>query len=429
MQTTSAQTVLHQIDPVFDNRSQILILGTIPSPKSRETGFFYGNPQNRFWRVLAALFNEPVPSTIAERTDFLLRHHIALWDVLASCTIEGASDASIANPVANDLSLILENAPIKAVFCTGTKAANLYAKFCEPQTGMPAVTLPSPSPANARARLADLVAAYENTLLPYLEELEPPALDVPDVVALEQTIAAQGTSLEVLMTRAGRALAFKAAQMLEAAPICEDEGGNALAESSAAALKPAEATASPAPKRACILCGNGNNGGDGWVAAQFLSEWGYATTLISTKTAAELTAQPAATCAARANEALQADPLARILITPTGQELTAELAQSNLVIDAILGTGFNGSTVREPYDTWIEASNRALAAGTPTLAADVPSGLSAQTGTASEPCIKATATVTMIVSKTGIAADAAKEDSLCGELSVAPLAYIEPILG
>lgn len=156
-----ANVVRHEIDPVFDKHSCVLLLGTMPSPKSREVGFFYGHPQNRFWRVMGALFHEPVPQTIEERTKFLLAHHIALWDVLASCEIAGASDASIANPVPNNLTRIADEAPIQAVFTTGSKATQLYRRFCADMLpGVPHTGLPSTSPANARMRLDDLVAAY-----------------------------------------------------------------------------------------------------------------------------------------------------------------------------------------------------------------------------------------------------------------------------
>ena len=104
---TNYEHIVHPFPPLYDEASKILILGSLPSVKSREQMFFYGHPQNRFWRVLAALFDEPVPEDNAERADLLLRHHIALWDVLESCDIRGASDASIANPHPNDLSRVL----------------------------------------------------------------------------------------------------------------------------------------------------------------------------------------------------------------------------------------------------------------------------------------------------------------------------------
>ena len=155
------QHLHHGIAPVFDERSRALILGTFPSPKSREVGFFYGHPQNRMWRVLAAVLGEDaVPVTVEERTAFLLRRRIAMWDTIASCTIEGASDASIRDVVPNDLSCVLDVAPIRAVFCTGGKAHQLYRRYQEKSTGVPAVKLPSTSAANASWSLERLIEAY-----------------------------------------------------------------------------------------------------------------------------------------------------------------------------------------------------------------------------------------------------------------------------
>lgn len=155
------QRVSHPLEPLFDGRSQVLVLGTMPSPASREVGFYYGHPQNRFWRVLAELFGAPVPATNEERAALALSHGIALWDVLASCEIEGASDASIKNAQPNDLSRVLDAAPIRAVFTTGAKAAALYRRFDAPLfPDLPHTALPSTSPANARMRLPELVEAY-----------------------------------------------------------------------------------------------------------------------------------------------------------------------------------------------------------------------------------------------------------------------------
>ena len=152
--------VEHPLQPIFDERSRVLVLGSLPSPKSREVKFYYGHPQNRFWRVLAELFDEPVAITNERRRDQLLRHHIALWDVIASCDIAGASDASITNAVPNDLSRVIGSAPIESVFCTGAKAADLYTRLCEPSCGMPCVKLPSTSPANAAWSVDRLTEAW-----------------------------------------------------------------------------------------------------------------------------------------------------------------------------------------------------------------------------------------------------------------------------
>ena len=157
----NAQQVIHPLAPVFDAHSRVLILGTMPSPKSRETGFYYGHPQNRFWRVMAELLDEPFPASREERLALALRRHFALWDVLASCVIRGADDGSIREPEANDLSAVLSAAPIEAIFTTGTKAAALYRKLCLPKTGMEAIALPSTSATNCRFySYEQLVKAY-----------------------------------------------------------------------------------------------------------------------------------------------------------------------------------------------------------------------------------------------------------------------------
>ena len=150
----------HPIPPVYDERSTILILGSFPSVKSREQGFFYGHPQNRFWRVLAAVFAEQTPMTVPERRAFLLRNGIALWDVIASCEIEGSSDASIREVRVNDLRPILEAAEIRKIFVNGKTAAALYRANAEPLTGRPASLLPSTSPANASWSLERLIEAW-----------------------------------------------------------------------------------------------------------------------------------------------------------------------------------------------------------------------------------------------------------------------------
>lgn len=154
--------ISHTFAPVFDAHSRILILGTMPSPRSRKNGFYYGHPQNRFWRILADVFTEVIPSDNKAKEDFLLRHKIALWDVLQSCRIKGADDSSITAPIPNDLQKILVRADIQAVFTTGQKATQLYRNLCMKQTGIAAQYLPSTSPANcARYSYDDLVREYD----------------------------------------------------------------------------------------------------------------------------------------------------------------------------------------------------------------------------------------------------------------------------
>ena len=140
---------VHTIDPIYNSESRILILGSFPSVKSREIGFFYGHPQNRFWCVLAELFSEEKPETVDDKKTFLLRHRIALWDVIGSCEIKGSSDISIKNVIPNDISPILDASDIKAVFVNGKAAEKLYNKHIFSKTNRPAILLPSTSPANA----------------------------------------------------------------------------------------------------------------------------------------------------------------------------------------------------------------------------------------------------------------------------------------
>ena len=162
------QPQLHTIAPVYDENSRILILGSFPSVKSREAAFFYGHPQNRFWRVLAAVLGEEAPQTAAEKKSLLLRHGVALWDVIASCDIAGSSDASITNVVPNDLSRILDAAPVRRIFCNGGTSYACYKKYCRAKLGREAVQLPSTSPANARWTKEKLVEAWGAALKPYL---------------------------------------------------------------------------------------------------------------------------------------------------------------------------------------------------------------------------------------------------------------------
>lgn len=149
-------TETHPVAPVYDAQSKILILGTFPSVKSREAQFFYAHPQNRFWKLLAAITNDTVPSTVDEKKAFLLRNNIAVWDVIHSCDIEGSSDSSITNVVPNDLTPIFKAAEIRAVFANGTKSYNLYQKYCFPSTQRGIIKLPSTSPANASYSLDKL---------------------------------------------------------------------------------------------------------------------------------------------------------------------------------------------------------------------------------------------------------------------------------
>lgn len=153
--------VNHPFPPLYDKNSKILILGSFPSVKSREQNFFYGHPQNRFWKVVATVLEKEIPTTIEEKREFLLSSNIALWDVIASCEITGSSDSSIKNVVANDLTEILETANIKKIFVNGKTAEKYYNRYIKNKIGREAVCLPSTSPANAMWNVESLVEEWE----------------------------------------------------------------------------------------------------------------------------------------------------------------------------------------------------------------------------------------------------------------------------
>ena len=158
------ETIIHPLKPIYDRNSKILILGTMPSFKSRENNMYYSHPKNRFWKVLSIIFNEETPISNNEKVSFLLKHNIALWDVLKSCKIKGSSDSSIKDPIVNDFNHIFNNCNINAVFTTGKKASKLYKNL----TGKESLYLPSTSPANCALSLDNLVECYK-TILSYLK--------------------------------------------------------------------------------------------------------------------------------------------------------------------------------------------------------------------------------------------------------------------
>ena len=157
--------VTHPFPPLYDKNSEVLILGSFPSVKSRETHFFYGHPQNRFWKVIANIFHETIPLSIDEKKELILRNHLALWDVISECEITGSSDASIKNAKANDIRSILKASSIQKIIVNGKTAEKLYIKYIEPVTGMRAVALPSTSPANAAWSIERLREAWAKEIL------------------------------------------------------------------------------------------------------------------------------------------------------------------------------------------------------------------------------------------------------------------------
>ena len=150
----------HPFGPLYSDHSKILILGSFPSVKSREQNFFYGHPQNRFWKVIASVFDEPVPATVEEKKELIISHDLALWDSIAGCEITGSSDASIRNARPNDIGIILSSCSIAQIYCNGRKSHELFRKYIEPVIQRGAVCLPSTSPANAQWSLDRLTEAW-----------------------------------------------------------------------------------------------------------------------------------------------------------------------------------------------------------------------------------------------------------------------------
>lgn len=162
--------VQHTLQPFYDRHSKVLILGSMPSVKSREVGFYYAHPKNRFWKVLSLIYQEEIEDDITKKQAFLKEHHIALFDVIQSCEIEGSSDQSIQNVIPNDLQPILEKSQIQAIFTTGQKAYHLYQKYIYPKTKIKAISLPSTSPAYCKKRvLEELIQEYQK-IIPYTND-------------------------------------------------------------------------------------------------------------------------------------------------------------------------------------------------------------------------------------------------------------------
>ncbi len=151
----------HTLEPFYNNDSKILILGSFPSVKSREIGFYYSHPQNRFWKVLAHTFNEEIPSSIKEKKELLKRNKIALFDVCATCDIKASSDASIKNVVPNNLEVIFNNSKIEVIAFDGKTAYNLYQKYFKDKYDVELISLPSTSPANATWDMQRLINEYK----------------------------------------------------------------------------------------------------------------------------------------------------------------------------------------------------------------------------------------------------------------------------
>ena len=242
-------------------------------------------------------------------------------------------------------------------------------------------------------------------------------LDVAQVTELERRIAEAGTPLSELMERAGTAVADT---------VCDLARDQVEWHATAQAFHEAGLHENePKPPLALVLCGSGNNGGDGWVAARVLAQRGWRVAVMTARLPEEIKAQPAHDAAVEAARVLEASKDASIIVNPDALVFLV-YREADVIIDALLGTGFSGDAVRAPYSWWIQVANEFRSGGARVVAADVPSGLSAQTGTAADPCIEADLTVTMIVQKAGLTLPQAAR--YCGDVRVAPLAPVENLL-
>ncbi len=158
------QGLVHPFEPVIDARSRVLVLGSFPSVQSRLNSFYYGHPQNRFWRVTAALFSQGVPGSIDDKTAFLRINRIALWDVVSACDITGSADSTLTPLKLNDIGSLLRGTQVRMIVCNGQKAGQLYRANLQEQIKIPMQVLPSTSPANAAWTLERLIKAWEPLL-------------------------------------------------------------------------------------------------------------------------------------------------------------------------------------------------------------------------------------------------------------------------
>lgn len=161
--------VVHPFEAVYNNDSKILILGSFPSVKSREINFYYGHPQNRFWKILENIYNEKIDNNIEIKKEFLLKNNIALWDTIKSCEITGSSDSSIKNAIPNDIENLIHTTNIKAIFCNGNTSYKLFMKYFKDKINIPIICLPSSSPANAKFSLSDLTKIWKENIINYVK--------------------------------------------------------------------------------------------------------------------------------------------------------------------------------------------------------------------------------------------------------------------
>lgn len=372
-QLTSA-TLVHPWKPVIDAESRVLILGSFPSVRSREEGFYYGHPQNMFWDTLAAsLKAEPLTpnASIKDKQAFLLHNKVALWDVLHSCTIDGSSDASINNAVPNTFAPLIASSNIDAIFTTGKTATNLFNQLAAKEASMRAIYLPSTSPANrAQQNKPSFMHAWNNVGYVLQDKL---------VTAKSMKEADQFTINHLripsltLMERAAQAVV------------------DALANTTASNKDSQDTLLN---KQILCVCGTGNNGGDGIAVARLLKKQGINASVLMIGNTQRLSPDCAQqlTWVHEAGVPVHTNDLS--LITTTAHPHA-------VIVDALFGIGL-ARTLTGQHQEAVRAINRAKADGAYVLSVDIPSGISADTGEELGTAIQANTTVTFAYNKLGM---------------------------
>jgi hypoxanthine-DNA glycosylase len=364
----------HPWHPIYDDSSRVLILGTFPSPRSRAMGFYFGHPQNCFWDALADSLRVPrLPTGTgadkAKKTHFLLENRIALWDVLHSCDIEGASDASIQNPVANNFRSIIKASHISAVFATGRTATELFNRLAARESGMRAVYLPSTSPANraqqSRPEFAKRWAGVGHILRGEL-------VSAAGMKAADRRTIEGGVPSLVLMERAAHA--------------CVDE---LLAANNGFDLS-----------SVLCVCGAGNNGGDGFAIARLLHQQGVVAKALFVGDREKLSDET------RWQE-VQAREAGVKIIDLTSSDTTNPQPPTT-VVDALFGIGLARELTGEHVQA-VRLMNRLRRSGAHILSVDVPSGICADSGEVLGDAVRAHLTVTFACNKLGLTFDPGRE--------------------
>lgn len=420
MAASKIEQLIHPWKPVCNADSRVLILGTFPSRRSRAEGFYYGHPQNLFWKTLAhSLRVAPLAddATIAEKKAFLFENNIALWDVLHACSIEGSSDASIRNPVPNSFVPLIAGSNIDAIFTTGRTATTLFNELAAAEAGMRAVYVPSTSPANRALQSKPSFTELWDTIGRVLRDELVTAKSMKE--ADRFTIDCLGVPSLTLMERAAQAVADVVLDAISAGidPDADSHAEVTSEVSQALGLKSGAKASSGSNKKASTshqllcVCGTGNNGGDGLAVARLCAKQGIAASALMIGNQDKLSPD----CATQLTWAREAGvPIFCNDLTVLGSFEHTEAT----VADALFGIGL-ARPLTGLYREAVNAMNQAREGGAHLLAVDIPSGISADTGEVLGATVQAHSTVTFAYNKLGLTLEPGR--SAAGTLVIADI--------